>query len=102
MPYRIHLLTAVETDASLPSRLEQELSSDLASRVSGVVGGAWRLETSVAPAELRHRILHSMGGLTAEDLGEIAAAIGHTRAGAGPVRADEPSRRKTERNHVGR
>ena len=68
MPYRIHLLTAVETDASLPSRLEQELSSDLASRVSGVVGGAWRLETSVAPAELRHRVLHSLADVTAEEL----------------------------------
>ena len=32
--------------------------------------------------------------LTPEDLEEIGAAIGRTRAGAGPVRAEEPSRRK--------
>jgi aryl-alcohol dehydrogenase-like predicted oxidoreductase len=32
--------------------------------------------------------------LTPEDLEEIGTAIGLTRAGAGPVRAEEPSRRK--------
>ena len=32
--------------------------------------------------------------LTPEDLEEIGAAIGRARAGAGPVRAEEPSRRK--------
>ncbi|MGI8978026.1 MAG: hypothetical protein ACR2FY_02250 [Pirellulaceae bacterium] len=68
LPYRIHLLTAVEADASLPSRLEQELSADLASRVSAAVGGAWRLEVSRAPAELRHRILHSLADVTSEIL----------------------------------
>ncbi|MBC7855924.1 MAG: hypothetical protein IAF94_21050 [Pirellulaceae bacterium] len=68
LPYRIHLLTAVEADASLPPRLEQELSADLASRASAAVGGAWRLEVSRAPAELRHRILHSLADVTSENL----------------------------------
>jgi hypothetical protein len=68
LPYRIQLLTAVEVDASLPPRLEQELPADVAARVPSVVGGAWRLEASAAPAELRHRILHSIAGVTAEDL----------------------------------
>jgi aryl-alcohol dehydrogenase-like predicted oxidoreductase len=40
--------------------------------------------------------------LTHEDLEEIGAAIGRTRAGAGPVRAEEPSRRKVARGHGGR
>jgi hypothetical protein len=68
LPYRIQLLTAVEIDASLPPRLEQDLPGDLAARVPGVVGGAWRMEAGAAPAELRHRVLHSLAGLTAEDL----------------------------------
>jgi len=42
--------------------------------------------------------------LTPTDLGEIASAIGRTRAGAGPVRAADPpgSRRKAERDHAAR
>ena len=68
LPYRIQLLTAVEPDASLPPRLEQELPADLAARLPAVVGGAWRLEAGVAPAELRHPILHSLGRLTAAEL----------------------------------
>jgi hypothetical protein len=68
LPYRIQLLTAVEVNASLPSRLEQELPDDLAARVPGVIGGAWRLEAGAAPAEMRHCILHSIAGVTAEDL----------------------------------
>ena len=68
LPYRIQLLTAVEADAFLPPRLEQELPGDLAARVPAVVGGAWRLEAGAAPVELRHRLLHSLAGLTADDL----------------------------------
>lgn len=68
LPYRIQLLTAVEADASLSPRLEQELPGDLAARIPGVVGGAWRMEAATAPIELRHRILHSIAGVTAEDL----------------------------------
>ena len=68
LPYRIQLLTAVEADASLPPRLEEELAADLAARVPSVVGGAWRLEAGAAPVELRHRILHSVAGVTAEGL----------------------------------
>src|SRR5687768_2401500 len=71
-PYRIHVLTAVEADASLPPRLEQELSADLASRASAAVGGAWRLEVSRAPPELRHRILHALADVTSEDLPSAA------------------------------
>ncbi|HMB87164.1 MAG TPA: aldo/keto reductase, partial [Methylomirabilota bacterium] len=42
--------------------------------------------------------------LTPEDLGEIASAIGRTKAGMGPVRASDPpaSRRKAERDHAAR
>ena len=68
LPYRIQLLTAVDADASLPARLAQELPADLAARVPAVVGGAWRLEAGVAPLELRHRILHSLGHVIADDL----------------------------------
>ena len=68
LPYRIHILTAVEPSASLPPKLEQELPADLVARASAVVGGAWRLEASAAPVELRYRIMHSLGSLTAEDI----------------------------------
>jgi hypothetical protein len=68
LPYRIQLLTAVETDAFLPARLEQELPGDLAARVPGVVGGAWRMDAGAAPVDLRHRILHTLAGITAEEL----------------------------------
>jgi hypothetical protein len=68
MPYRIQLLVAVEADASLPPRLEQELPADLAARASTAMGGAWRLEASAAPARLHHSILHSLGDILADDL----------------------------------
>ncbi len=71
-PYRIQLLTAVEADASLPPRLKEELPGDLAAQVLGVVGGAWRMEAVTAPIELRHRILHSIADVTADDLPAVA------------------------------
>lgn len=67
-PYRIHLLTAVESNASLPPRFEQDLPAYLAARALSVVGGTWRLEASAAPLELRYRLLHSSTSLTAEDI----------------------------------
>lgn len=67
-PYRVHLLTAVESSASLSPRLEQDIPTYLAARASSAVGGTWRLEASEAPLELRYRLLHSLGNLTAEDI----------------------------------
>ncbi len=68
LPYRIQLLVAVEANASLPPRLADELPVDLAARVPAVVGGAWRLQASAAPVELRHPILHSLNDVTANEL----------------------------------
>lgn len=68
LPYRIQLLIAVEADASLPPKLEQELAAELPARAASAVGGAWRLECGSAPAELRHSILHSLAKVAANDL----------------------------------
>ncbi|MCE9528895.1 MAG: hypothetical protein K8R36_22850, partial [Planctomycetales bacterium] len=68
LPYRVHVLTAVESSPSLPPKFEQELPSDLVARIPSIVGGAWRLESGAAPAELRHRILHSPTSLTGDDI----------------------------------
>ena len=67
-PYRVQVLTAVEEGVSIPLRFEQDLQADLPARTASVVGGAWRLEAVSALAELRHRILHSIAGITAGDL----------------------------------
>src|SRR6478735_11009744 len=66
--YRIQVLVAVESSASLPPKLEEELTSDLPARAVSTMGGAWRLECTSAPTELRHAILHSPGRLTSEDV----------------------------------
>jgi len=68
LPYRIQVLTAVESSPSLPPKFEQELPADLVARTPAIVGGAWRLEAGAAPAELRHRLLNSLSNLTAEEL----------------------------------
>jgi hypothetical protein len=67
-PYRIKLLVAVEPGSEIASGFEQELSADLAARSAAVVGGSWRLEAQPAPAELRHKMLASLGTITADGL----------------------------------
>src|SRR5436190_19878248 len=68
LPYRIQVLIAAESSASLTPKLEQELAADLPARATSAVGGAWRLECSSASTELRHSILRSLARVSADEL----------------------------------
>jgi hypothetical protein len=67
-PYRIQVLIAVEPGASVPRTLADELAADLPARAASIVGGAWQLEATVAPVELRHSLIHTLADVTADQL----------------------------------
>ncbi|HEX5102347.1 MAG TPA: hypothetical protein VFV87_00950, partial [Pirellulaceae bacterium] len=72
-PYRIKLLVAVEAAGGLPRDIESVLAQDLVARGAAVVGGAWRVDASAAPAELRHKLIHAIDTVSAN---EIAGSAG--------------------------
>lgn len=70
-PYQIRVVIAMEPSPSSP-RLEEELRAYLPARATAVVGGAWRLETSAASAELRSQLLSEPTSLKVDGLDEPA------------------------------
>ena len=76
-PYRIKLIVAVEPGGEISSRFEQDLATDLVARAAAAVGGSWRIDILPPPAELRHKMLASLGTIAADAL--PAAALDSDR-----------------------
>src|SRR5262245_8560030 len=59
-PYRIQLLTSVETSDRIAGQVDEELSAWLAARAAVLAGGSWKVEVTPASGELAHLILHDL------------------------------------------
>jgi len=71
-PYRIQVLTAVESRPDLAG-LAEALPSWLASRLNGVLGGPWLVKAAAASAEMQAKLLGNFESVDAETAGKGAA-----------------------------
>ena len=75
MPYQVQVYLAVAPEPSLGPRLQADLSATLAARIEAVIGPAWNVTLSPAPAALGEAMLHGLAELPGDRVPLPAAEV---------------------------